>query len=266
MSNFITETLDSSILLKASIEMSQEIGDLFKALGACQKSFPIIGKNAVNPHWKNRYADLASIVEVVNETLPQYGLSYSQVPSADSQHVSVATIIAHESGQYIKGILNMVARDAGPQSIGSTITYCKRYALQSMLGIATADEDDDGEQGHGRSSNYVNNLQFFKDTTASLFTKKTDVGKWLLDNYDVKKPEDLAEKDLDSAITEVELIGSQKMRFVGLTKEIGMTTKQVIEKIKEVGGVDSFARLTKVQRTGLLKDCDKKVEEILPSE
>tara|TARA_R100001143_G_C3341505_1_gene124532 strand:+ start:522 stop:1322 length:801 start_codon:yes stop_codon:yes gene_type:complete len=266
MSNFITETLDSSILLKASIEMSPEIGDLFKSLGACQKSFPIIGKNAINPHWKNRYADLASIVEVVNETLPQYGLSYSQVPSADSQHVSVATIIAHESGQYIKGILNMVARDSGPQSIGSTITYCKRYALQSMLGLATADEDDDGEQGHGRSANYVNNLQFFKDATAKLFAKKTDVGKWLLDNYDVKKAEDLKESDLGSAISEVEMIGTHKMRFIGLTKELGMTTKDVIERIRDIGGVDSFARLTKVQRTELLKIFDNKVEEMSPSE
>jgi len=266
MSNFITETLDSSILLKASIEMSPQIGDLFKSLGACQKSFPIVGKNAVNPHWKNRYADLATIVEVVNDTLPQHGLSYSQVPSADSQHVSVATIIAHESGQYIKGILNMVARDPGPQSIGSTITYCKRYALQSMLGLATADEDDDGELGHGRSSQYTNNLQFFMDATAKLFTKKTDVVKWLLDNYDVKKPEELAEKDLDRAITEVELIGAQKMRFVGLTKEMGISTKEVIDKIKEVGGVDSFARLTKVQRTAILKEFDKKAEQASTSE
>ena len=199
--------------------------------------------------------------------MAEVGLSYSQIPTADSQNVTVTTIIVHgESGEWIRGSLSMIAKNAGPQSVGSTITYCRRYALQSMLGLGTADEDDDGEMGHGRSSSYTNHLQFFKDTTASLFTKKTDVGKWLLDNYDVKKPEDLEENRLEAAITEVELIGTQKMRFVGLTKELGMANKDVIGKIKEVGGVDSFARLTKVQRTDLLKEFDKKVEEMSPSE
>ena len=264
MSNFITETLSNST---HRMEMSETIGKLFTSLSLLQSKLPIIGKNAINPHFQNTYADLASILEVVNGMMAEVGLSYSQIPTADQQNVTVTTIIVHgESGEWIRGSLSMTAKNPGPQSIGSTITYCRRYALQTMIGLGTADEDDDGEQGHGRSPNYSNNLQFFKDATAKLFTKKTDVGKWLDDNYGCKKPEELPEKDLDVAIAEVEMIGTQKMRFVALTKEIGMTTKDVIGKIKEVGGVDSFARLTKVQRDGLLKEFDKKAEETSPSE
>ena len=264
MSNFITETLSNST---QKMEMSETVGKLFTSLATLQSKLPIIGKNAINPHFQNTYADLASILEVVNGMLSEVGLSYSQIPTADQQNVTVTTIIVHgESGEWIRGSLSMTAKNPGPQSVGSTITYCKRYALQSMLGLATADEDDDGELGHGRSSQYTNNLSFFMDATAKLFTKKTDVVKWLLDNYDVKKPEELAEKDLDRAITEVELIGAQKMRFVGLTKEMGISTKEVIDKIKEVGGVDSFARLTKVQRTAILKEFDKKAEQASTSE
>ena len=264
MSNFITETLSNST---QKMEMSETVGKLFTSLATLQEKLPIVGKNAINPHFKNTYADLSSIIEVVNSRMSEVGLSYSQIPTADSQNVTVTTIIVHgESGEWIRGSLSMVAKNPGPQSIGSTITYCRRYALQSFIGLGTADEDDDGEMGHGRSSNYSNNLQFFKDATTKLFTKKTDVGKWLVDNYDCKKPEDLSEKDLEVAIAEVEMIGTQKMRFVALTKEIGMTTKDVIERIKDIGGVDSFARLTKVQRTELLKIFDNKAEEMSPSE
>lgn len=264
MSNFITETLSNST---QKMEMSETVGKLFTSLATLQSKLPIVGKNAINPHFKNTYADLSSIIEVVNSRMSEVGLSYSQIPTADQQNVTVTTIIVHgESGEWIRGSLSMTAKNPGPQSIGSTITYCRRYALQSFIGLGTADEDDDGEMGHGRSSNYSNNLQFFKDATTKLFTKKTDVGKWLVDNYDCKKPEDLSEKDLEVAIAEVEMIGTQKMRFVALTKEIGMTTKDVIERIKDIGGVDSFARLTKVQRTELLKIFDNKAEEMSPSE
>ena len=264
MSNFITETLSNST---QKMEMSETVGKIFTSLATLQSKLPTVGKNAINPHFKNTYADLSSIIEVVNSRMPEVGLSYSQIPTADQQNVTVTTIIVHgESGEWIRGSLSMTAKNPGPQSIGSTITYCRRYALQSMLGLATADEDDDGEMGHGRSSKYDNDLQFFKDVTDKLFTRKSDVGKWLQDNYECKKPDDLAEKDLEVAIAEVERIGTQKMRFIALTKEIGLSNKEVIGKIKEVGGVDSFARLTKVQRHAILKECDKKAEEMSPSE
>ena len=262
--NFIEQTLNNST---QRMEMSETVGKLFSSIALLQSKLPIIGKNAVNPHFKNTYADLSAIIEVVNASMSEVGLSYSQIPTADSQNVTVTTIIVHgESGVWIRGSLSMIAKNAGPQSVGSTITYCRRYALQSLLGLGTADEDDDGEMGHGRSAQYANNLQYFNDITAQLFTRKTDVAKWLQDNYSVKKAEELTEDQLLTAIKGADIIGTQRTRFVGLTKELSMKTKEVVENLKAVGGVDSFARLSPSQRDSLLVDFTKRAEAIAEEE
>ena len=258
MSNFIEQTLSSST---PKIETSQEVGKIFSALGQAQASFPIVEKTSVNPHFKNRYADLATIIELANSSLPAHGLSYSQIPSADSQIVSVTTMIVHgESGEWIRGTLTMVARDARPQSVGSTVTYCRRYSLQSMLGIGTGEEDDDGEAGMGRTAQYSNSLTYLKDIGASLFGRKTDINKWLVDNYSVKKPEDMAEEALNQAIGDLELIGTQRVRFIGLTKELGLTNKEVVSVLKEKGGVDTFALLPRGKRDELMKENSDRAE------
>lgn len=260
MSNFIEQTLNSSTQM---IETSPEVGKIFSALGQAQADFPIVEKTSVNPHFKNRYADLATIIELANSKLPAHGLSYSQIPSADSQIVSVTTMIVHgESGEWIRGTLSMVARDARPQSVGSTVTYCRRYALQSMLGIGTGEEDDDGEAGMGRSAQYANTLTYMKDIGASLFGRKTDINKWLLDNYSFKKPEEMPEEALNQAIGDLELIGTQRVRFIGLTKELGMTNKEIITVLKEKGGVDTFALLPRGKRDELMKEYNDRAETV----
>jgi hypothetical protein len=62
--------------------------------------------------------------------------------SADGARVTVTTILAHSSGEFISEALTMTAAQNTPQGVGSTITYGRRYGLASMVGIAP--EDDDG--------------------------------------------------------------------------------------------------------------------------
>ena len=68
MSNFITETLSNST---QKMEMSETVGKLFTSLATLQEKLPIVGKNAINPHFKNTYADLSSIIEVVNSRMAE---------------------------------------------------------------------------------------------------------------------------------------------------------------------------------------------------
>ena len=266
MSNFIEQTLSGSTV---QMEMSQTVGKIFTALGELQETLPIIGKNAINPHFGNTYADLAAIIEVANASMHKVGLSYSQIPSADSQNVTVTTIIVHgESGEWIRGSLSMVAKNPGPQAIGSTITYAKRYALQSMIGIGPADEDDDGNAGTELRGGKVtspskeeakpdaNGVVYLSDISSKLFAKKGDVKAYLNDTFGVDEFEELSGDQLERAIGDVEMIGTQKMRFVELAKELKYPNKQIIKEIREVGGVDSFARLTTTQRVMILDRFD----------
>lgn len=125
---------------------SAEIGELAKALAAAQGEMTAAAKDATNPHFKSRYATLASVWDAIRGPLSRNGLSVSQVletPDA-SPGVIVRTMLLHSSGQWIASRYVMPIPDKlTPQAVGSAITYARRYALSAIVGIAP-DDDDDG--------------------------------------------------------------------------------------------------------------------------
>ena len=125
---------------------SAEIGELAKALAAAQGEMTAASKDASNPHFKSRYATLASVWDAIRGPLSRNGLSVSQVletPDA-GPGVIVRTMLLHSSGQWIASRYVMPIPDKlTPQAVGSAITYARRYALSAIVGIAP-DDDDDG--------------------------------------------------------------------------------------------------------------------------
>jgi hypothetical protein len=97
------------------------------------------------------YADLADVLAAVQEPLSEAGLCPIQGVATNGTEVTVETMLLHSSGEFVKSALTMKSSQNTPQGLGSTITYCRRYALQAMLGVAPAkSEDDDGKAGsHG---------------------------------------------------------------------------------------------------------------------
>lgn len=125
--------------------------DLFAALSAAQGEIEGAAKGKTNPHFKSKYADLASIWDACRAPLSKHGLCVIQRPApCESGHVAIETVLAHKSGQWIGGTLVMRPAKADPQGIGSTITYARRYALASMVGVAP--DDDDGNAASGVQS------------------------------------------------------------------------------------------------------------------
>jgi hypothetical protein len=105
-------------------------------------------KNSTNPHFRNAYPDLASVRDACIGPLSKNGIAVVQSPEALDGVVSVETRLLHSSGQWMAGVLSCTMKDGSPQSVGSAITYLRRYALLSFAGIAPT--DDDGEAAHGR--------------------------------------------------------------------------------------------------------------------
>ena len=131
---------------------SPEIGEIAAALAAAQSEIGPAVKNCVNPHLKNRYADIAAIYEAVRGILPKHGLAVVQtlIPT-DGTRAHVRTMLAHKSGQWIAGECVMpLDRQGGAQGMGSAITYARRYSLSAIVGIVTED-DDDGNAAQGRT-------------------------------------------------------------------------------------------------------------------
>lgn len=117
---------------------------LAEAMLEAQKAFPLIKKIDNNPFFKSKYAGLPSILEVILPILQQNGILLTQSPISEGDKVGVKTIFVHaKTGQKTEGSFFVSLAKNDPQGAGSAITYCRRYALVSMLGL-NVDEDDDG--------------------------------------------------------------------------------------------------------------------------
>lgn len=122
-------------------------GAFAKAFITAQKSMESIKKASSNPAFKSKYADLAEVVEAVVPALNEAGIGVLQFPSFNGDMVSVTTILLHESGASVTGVLDLRPSKTDPQGVGSATTYGRRYSLQAMTG--TAPEDDDGNAASG---------------------------------------------------------------------------------------------------------------------
>jgi hypothetical protein len=132
---------------------SVTIGCLAEALSKAQGTMKHAVKDADNPFFRSKYADLQSVVEATRPSLVENGLSVVQITEGNV----LWTMLLHTSGEWIKGSIELKpmrqVKDTGwveshdPQSYGSCITYARRYAMAAITGCAT--EDDDGNAASG---------------------------------------------------------------------------------------------------------------------
>jgi hypothetical protein len=125
---------------------SDDLKDLFSALAKAQAEMQTAGLSNENPYFKTRYADLAAIVKASRPSLTKHGLSIvQQLITHDDGHTLLHTVLGHTSGQWIESRIRIVPPKTDVQSLGSYITYLRRYSIASLCGIVTSGDDDDGQ-------------------------------------------------------------------------------------------------------------------------
>jgi len=136
---------------------SESIVQLARALTLAQKDMEKASMDSANPFFKSKYADLTSVWEACRKPLTDNGLSIVQTLdiSGVSESQVLETILLHNSGEWISGILKLNPVKNDPQGMGSAITYARRYSLAAMVGICP--EDDDGEGAMKRTKGVVVN-------------------------------------------------------------------------------------------------------------
>jgi len=100
-------------------------------------------KDATNPAFRSKYADLGAVWEAVRQPLTDNGFSIIQSTDFDNSDVWLKTTVLHTSGEKMEGRYPLRPTKNDPQGFGSALTYAKRYSIAAMLGVV-ADEDDDG--------------------------------------------------------------------------------------------------------------------------
>lgn len=130
---------------------SEQLGELFGALAKAQAEMDAATKDSENPFFKSNYADLAAVVGVSRPALCKNNLCVTQPPiRSEGNDMILLTVLGHASGQWISSEMLLRPPKTDAQSLGSYITYMRRYAYASIIGVVT--KDDDGEAGMARIS------------------------------------------------------------------------------------------------------------------
>ena len=137
---------------------SDNIEKLAQALSKAQSEMKGAEKKSTNPFFNSSYADLHTVIESSVPYLTKYGLSVIQGNEGKPGEFYVTTMLLHSSGQWIKSKLKMPIEKATAQSIGSTITYGRRYGLSAICGISQYDDDGNAASGKGITQQHAANL------------------------------------------------------------------------------------------------------------
>lgn len=134
-------------VVKANPYESQELDQLFTALAKAQMEMEIAKTDSVNPFFKSKYCDLAGIVKASRPSLAKNGLSIIQrVLPNGSGILYLFTRLCHASGQWMESRMPITPPKSDIQTLGSYITYLRRYSYASMACVIATEEDDDGEK------------------------------------------------------------------------------------------------------------------------
>lgn len=183
---------------------SESIAKLAGALAKAQLEIEGAIKDSNNPFFKSSYADLASVWAACRKPLGENGLAILQTTEpCEGGLIALITTLAHSSGEFVKGRLELKPAKQDAQGVGSVITYGRRYALAAMVGVAPLD-DDDGEAAVGRQHGKSNGTP-----------------------SDKKKP---SKKPDDVAVPQTEII-SDRIKACKATKELENVWKKHVNPV-----------------------------------
>ena len=146
---YTEDAMDDGTSSGTTVRRSQAVGKLAAALAAAQAEVRNPPKDSVNPHFKSRYADLATVRDAVLPVFTKHKLSVLQLPCELGDAPGLTTVLLHESGEWVETSVRLRPVKADPQGVGSALTYMRRYALQALAAVA-ADDDDDGHAATAR--------------------------------------------------------------------------------------------------------------------
>lgn len=127
--------------MRSTESIAQLAPALVKALGMIEGA----AQSGENTHLKSKYATLEDVIEATQSILSECDLGLIQIPGAIADgKLNLETMILHTSGEYIIGDFQMPVGKGDPQSVGSALTYARRYAQKAGLNIPDLDDDGQG--------------------------------------------------------------------------------------------------------------------------
>lgn len=124
---------------------SESIKQIAAALAVAHAKIKHATKDSNNPHFRNDYASLESVIDVTKQAYLEAGIVVLQGMGIDS--TLLTTRLQHSSGEFIESDVKILLTKADMQGLGSAITYARRYALSALSNLTQADDDGNGASG-----------------------------------------------------------------------------------------------------------------------
>lgn len=122
---------------------SEQINEVAAAMVKAQASMKPAMKDAINPAFRSKYADLAAVWEACRAPLTANGITVWQDVTTENEGIAVRTRLVHTSGQWVEfGPLVVPLSKHDAHGVGSATSYGKRYGLSAAVGIVAEDDDD----------------------------------------------------------------------------------------------------------------------------
>lgn len=160
------------------MQKSDSIKELATALAKAQGQLENASKSSTNPHFKSKYADLAEVINTVRPVFAEHGLSVMQCPSFEAGVVSVETVVMHSSGEWMASTVSAPVSKQDAQGVGSAITYCRRYSLAAVAGIAQEDDDANSAVGKAPTKPAAKQKQSLNDERFAAALTKVKAGDY----------------------------------------------------------------------------------------
>ncbi len=187
------------------MQASEHINELAAALSLAQGEIENASKKSENPHFRSKYADLAEVINCIRPVFSRHGLSVTQFPSYEGGVVSVETVIAHKSGQWMSGTISAPVSKQDAQGVGSATTYCRRYSLAAVACLAQEDDDAENAIGRAKQSAPAKKITDSQaaDLTALMEQVGSDAGKFCA-YFKINRIAELPASEYANAITMLE--------------------------------------------------------------
>lgn len=126
------------------MQKSESTKNLDKAFLLAKKTYKPLIKNKTNPHFKSKYADLAAVLDAVEDSLATNGLVINQSIGLVDSVLRVYTELTHvDTGEFRADTIEIPhATPADAPKVGISCTYYRRYAITALTGIAADDDTD----------------------------------------------------------------------------------------------------------------------------